>query len=245
MITQEVPVSEEERQRLPGIVASLKAAVEFVTRIAQAVPHLCALLSSAVLAEQTEAVDAIVALRRNCVDGAQEAVRRAMALAFSREEKVRAAVEAAAEELYLGAEGAAERSAAAEGLIELVAGAALGELAAVEAILAQLVHKGRVTPGGPIVAALWREVAGQGPGAEEEAEGGAGANAEQAAFARRAVALELLAMLGAANPAVVGESRQQRILQALAAGARGDARLARAAAIALQRSAPAAGARRA
>jgi condensin complex subunit 1 len=199
------------------MVGALTSAVAFSRIAASAIAPLCTLLASATASDAIEAASLLVICRQFGVAGADGGVRKLLALAFAREPAVREAALSAADALYL----AQEPAGAAEALIELVSGAALGELVAAEEVIGQLVRSERLAPGGAIMRHLWAEAAGRG--------------GVSASMPRRAAALEVLCMAGGAAPGAL-RPHVALLLDAAATGARSHAPLARAAAVALSRA---------
>ena len=235
LAAEEAAANSEAEARLDGgtealrmMVAALNGAVAFAATMGGAVGPACAMLGSATSSDAVEAAALLVACRQFGVDGAAEGVRKVLALVFAREPAVRAAALEAAETLYL----AQEPAGAADALLELVTGAALGELVAAEEVLTQLVKTGRLAPGGPVVRHLWAEAAGRGAAL---ASGEVAALPASAQLQRRTAALDVLCMAGGAAPAAL-RAQVPLVLDCLAAGARSHAPLARAACIALARA---------
>ena len=102
-----------------------------------------------------EATGLLVRLRQFGVDGADEGVRRMLALVFSRDTAVRDAAVEAVDVLFLA--GADSPVAAAAALADVAAASALGELAALEEVIKLLVADGRVPPTGAVIRALWAQ----------------------------------------------------------------------------------------
>ena len=235
LAAEEAAANSEAEARLDGgtealrmMVAALSGAVAFSATLAGAVGPACAMLGSATASDATEAAALLVACRQFGVDGAGEGVRKVLALVFAREPAVRAAALEAADTLYL----AQEPAGAADALLELVTGAALGELVAAEEVLTQLVKTERLAPGGPVMRHLWAEAAGRGAALAAE---DAAALSPAALLARRTAALDVLCMAGSAAPAAL-RAHVPLLLDCLTAGARGHAPLARAACVALGRA---------
>jgi condensin complex subunit 1 len=235
LAAEEAAANSEAEARLDGgtealrmMVAALSGAVAFSATLAGAVGPACAMLGSATSSDATEAAALLVACRQFGVDGAGEGVRKVLALVFAREPAVRSAALEAADTLYL----AQEPAGAADALLELVTGAALGELVAAEEVLTQLVKTERLAPGGPVMRHLWAEAAGRGAALTAE---DAAALTPAALLARRTAALDVLCMAGSAAPAAL-RAHVPLLLGCLTAGARGHAPLARAACVALGRA---------
>ena len=137
------------------MVAALKTALGFAVQMSGAVGVLCRLLASSTPSDAIEATGLLVRLRQFGVDGADEGVRRMLALVFSRDTAVRDAAVEAVDVLFLA--GADSPVAAAAALADVAAASALGELAALEEVIKRLVADGRVPPTGAVIRALWAQ----------------------------------------------------------------------------------------
>ena len=187
------PSPEEPTPRAPELdggveavrtmVAALKTALGFAVQMGGAVGVLCRLLSSSTPSDAIEATGLLVRLRQFGVDGADEGVRRMLALVFSRDTAVRDAAVEAVDVLFLA--GADSPVAAAAALADVAAASALGELAALEEVIKLLVADGRVPPNGAVIRALWAQ-----------------ATAKELPDESRAAAFTVLAMAAATHPEV-------------------------------------------
>ena len=162
------------------MVAALKTALGFAVQMSGAVGVLCRLLASSTPSDAIEATGLLVRLRQFGVDGADEGVRRMLALVFSRDTAVRDAAVEAVDVLFLA--GADSPVAAAAALADVAAASALGELAALEEVIKRLVADGRVPPTGAVIRALWAQ-----------------ATAKELPDESRAAAFTVLAMAAAAR----------------------------------------------
>ena len=165
------------------MVAALKTALGFAVQMSGAVGVLCRLLASSTPSDAIEATGLLVRLRQFGVDGADEGVRRMLALVFSRDTAVRDAAVEAVDVLFLA--GADSPVAAAAALADVAAASALGELAALEEVIKRLVADGRVPPTGAVIRALWAQ-----------------ATAKELPDESRAAAFTVLAMAAATHPEV-------------------------------------------
>lgn len=198
-----------------ALVASLRTAVGFATSLRDALPAMTSILRMGTTLDQVEAIQTLILMHQFAVDSSDAAVKEVLPLIFSREPSVRDAVMDAATTLYAPP---GEDAKAAALLARLVGGATLGEMAAAEEFLAQMIRADRLSEG--VTAALWDIVRSAQPSAAE-----------------RSAALGALCMVAAELPAVVNVELVVEV--ALGPLARKDALLARRGALALERAAPA------
>ena len=142
------------------MIAALKTALGFSVQMSGAVGVLCRLLASSTPSDAIEATGLLVRLRQFGVDGADEGIRKCLALVFSRDVAVRDAAVEAVDVLFLA--GAESPVATAAALADVAGASALGELAALEEVIKRLVSDGRVPANGAVVRALWGQATARG-----------------------------------------------------------------------------------
>ncbi|CAL8472231.1 g11773 [Coccomyxa elongata] len=123
--------------QMRALVASLEAAVAFVRALAAAVPVLTQLLASSTVSDVHDAIGLLISYSKFGIDGAPAALRKMLPLVFSLDQAIKDAVINAVEELYISNRPPQE---AAQCLIDLTHGSNLGELSALEEVVAHLIR---------------------------------------------------------------------------------------------------------
>ncbi|KAK9839654.1 hypothetical protein WJX81_003584 [Elliptochloris bilobata] len=184
------------------MVASLDAALAFTRAVSGALPLLTQLLASAAQSDVAEAITLLLAAARFGIEGAPAALRRMLPLVFSREQAVRDAVVDALDELHLAGKQPQE---AMLSLISLTYGATLGEMSALEEVVAQLLVRQPAPLLRPLhLQALWNSHAGPEADPNPNLTDTPASAAEDPLRELRG-GLELLAMVAAKRPEIIGE----------------------------------------
>lgn len=134
-------------EELQALVASLELAAEFSRSLTAAMPSLVNLLASSTVSDVQDSIALLLTCKQFEIVGAPEAIRKMLALIFSREQNIKDKVIEALDQLYLsGWAGHTYTSAqAAKNLVELACGATLGELGSLEEAVKCFAEKGLIT----------------------------------------------------------------------------------------------------
>lgn len=144
------PVDTEEIAAQRTVVQYLKDCLQFVHHIRTAIPLVCSMLNSANVSDSQEAIDFFVTAHQFQLKDAISGIRSMLLLAFSRDKGVRSAVIDAYKSIYLNnseMESLSYRQRCfqvVKSLMELVEGATVGEILALEEILQQLFVAGDI-----------------------------------------------------------------------------------------------------
>jgi condensin complex subunit 1 len=217
-------------ESMRALVASLSTALNFTKLLARAVKQAVELLTSKTTTDVTAAIDLLVLAHQFDVDGASPAIQRMLSLIFSRDTVIKDAVVAAARSLYLEKRQAPRVSAAR--LVAAAMDASLGTLAALEALLVELVGQDLLPPKGAVVRDLWVMVANK-PSDKRE----------PASIKERRAALTVLSMAAGADPEVVHFQLGTLLEAGFGEAAQKDALTLRAACVALKHLVPVQGRR--
>ncbi|KAI8101453.1 hypothetical protein M9435_001559 [Picochlorum sp. BPE23] len=134
-------------EELQALVASLELAAEFSRSLTASMPSLVNLLASSTVSDVQDSIALLLTCKQFEIVGAPEAIRKMLALIFSREQNIKDKVVEALDQLYLsGWAGHTYTSAqAAKNLVELACGATLGELGSLEEAIKCFAEKGLIT----------------------------------------------------------------------------------------------------
>ncbi|WPT11640.1 Condensin complex subunit 1 [Picochlorum sp. SENEW3] len=134
-------------EELQALVASLELAAEFSRSLTASMPSLVNLLASSTVSDVQDSIALLLTCKQFEIVGAPEAIRKMLALIFSREQNIKDKVVEALDQLYLsGWAGHTYTSAqAAKNLVELACGATLGELGSLEEAVKCFAEKGLIT----------------------------------------------------------------------------------------------------
>ncbi|XP_004345622.1 condensin XCAP-D2 chain [Capsaspora owczarzaki ATCC 30864] len=209
------------RQRL--VVQYFRDALLFVEQVRHILSVVTQLLGSKIVSDVTESVDLLVTAFSFRVDGTDVAVRRMLALVWSKEKSVKDAVVEAYRELFIPTEieasgnKTAAAASAAKNLIELTQGATLGDLTSLEEMVLLLVQSGAISS--LTMRVLWDVFANRVPSTTPAQSRGA---------------LIILGMAGRADPAMIRANLSLIVTIGLGERGRADLLLARDACVALQ-----------
>lgn len=144
------PVDDAEITAQRKVVTYLSDCVKFTQHIRSAIPLVCSMLNSANISDSQEAIDFFVTAHQFGVREAISGIRSMLLLAFARDKAVQQAVIEAYKQIYLNnseIESLNHRQKCThvvKSLMELVEGATIGELLALEEILQHLMASGDI-----------------------------------------------------------------------------------------------------
>ncbi|KAK7496786.1 hypothetical protein BaRGS_00011995 [Batillaria attramentaria] len=151
---QGVEVNELSKQQV--LVQYLKDSLAFARQIQEAVPIICQLLGSKNTSDVFESIEFFVTSYEFGVSAALLGIRRMLVLIWSKEQSVKDAVVAAYKRLYLESTSGSQRTRAVtivKNLSQLIYGASCGDLTSLEALMAQLMQAGEISP--QVIQVLW------------------------------------------------------------------------------------------
>ncbi|KAL9240003.1 hypothetical protein vseg_014269 [Gypsophila vaccaria] len=131
------------------LVASLEAGLTFSKCISATMPTLVQLMASSSATDVENTILLLMRCRQFQIDGSDACLRKMLPLVFSQDKSIYEAVENAFVTIYI----TRNTQETAKNLLTLAVDSNIGDLAALESIIAALVSKGDITSG--MISALW------------------------------------------------------------------------------------------
>ncbi|KAK9726023.1 hypothetical protein RND81_05G185100 [Saponaria officinalis] len=132
-----------------ALVASLEAGLTFSKCISAAMPTLVQLMASSSATDVENTILLLMRCKQFQIDGSEACLRKMLPLVFSQDKSIYEAVESAFVTIYI----TRNSLETAKNLLALAIDSNIGDLAALESIIAALVSKGDITSG--MISALW------------------------------------------------------------------------------------------
>lgn len=186
-------VAELTKQQI--VTQYLQDATAFARTVAAAVPLASQLLGSKTASDAAEAINFLVAAHQFGVEGVEQGVRKMLALIWSKEATIKAAVLSAYRTLFFSPDAEvhttpkAKHAFVVKNLMQMTAGATLGDLKCMEELINTMMQEKAISP--HVIKMLWDIFAQR-------------TEAPNAEHARRAVVV--LAMIARADDTVVKEN---------------------------------------
>ncbi|KAK9102822.1 hypothetical protein Sjap_020076 [Stephania japonica] len=197
-----------------ALVASLEAGLSFSKCLSETMPILVQLMASSSVSDVENTIILLMRCRQFQIDGSEASLRKMLPLVFSQDKSVYEAVERAIIEIYIRKSSVET----AKNLLNLFLDSSIGDLAALEFIVASLVSKGDISTS--VISALWDFFC---------------FNVSGVTAAQSSGALSILCMAAKSSPRILGSHLQDIIDIGFGRWAKEEPLLARAACIALQR----------
>ncbi|KAL5720007.1 Condensin-1 complex subunit CAP-D2 [Ranunculus cassubicifolius] len=140
-------IANSEQSR--ALVASLEAGLRFSKCLSDTMPTLVQLMASSSATDIENTILLLMRCRQFNIDGSEACLRKMLPLVFSQDRAVSDAVEDAFITIYIRK----KHSETAKNLVDLAIESNIGDLAALEVIVASLVSKGDISAG--TISALW------------------------------------------------------------------------------------------
>ncbi|XP_030925777.1 condensin complex subunit 1 [Quercus lobata] len=197
-----------------ALVASLEAGLRFSKCVSATMPTLVQLMASSSASDVENTILLLMRCKQFQIDGSEACLRKMLPLVFSQDKSIYEAVENAFVTIYIRKNPVET----AKNLLSLAIDSNIGDLAALEFIVAALVSKGDISTG--MISALWDFFCFSVSGTTAEQSRGA---------------LSVLCMAAKSSPVILGSHLQDIIDIGFGRWAKVDPLLARAACFALQR----------
>ncbi|KAK9148479.1 hypothetical protein Scep_007236 [Stephania cephalantha] len=197
-----------------ALVASLEAGLRFSKCLSETMPILVQLMASSSVSDVESTIILLMRCRQFQIDGSEASLRKMLPLVFSQDKSVYEAVERAFIEIYIRKSSVET----AKNLLNLFLDSSIGDLAALEFIVASLVSKGDISTS--VISALWDFFS---------------FNVGGVTAAQSSGALSILCMAAKSSPRILGSHLLDIIDIGFGRWAKEEPLLARAACIALQR----------
>ncbi|XP_020273026.1 condensin complex subunit 1 isoform X1 [Asparagus officinalis] len=136
-------------EQVRALVASLESGLQFSRCITSIMTTLVQLLASSSATDVENTILLLMRCRQFQIDGSEECLRKMLPLVFSQDKSIYEAVESAFINIYIRKNPAET----ARNLLSLVIDSSIGDLAALESLISNLVSKGEISTN--MISALW------------------------------------------------------------------------------------------